>query len=59
MGELERQMVERTPPPPADLSAVKERLGRIGVWFMTTISEVRAEEELRGAAVIEELGYST
>ncbi|MFL6053028.1 MAG: TIGR03620 family F420-dependent LLM class oxidoreductase [Actinoallomurus sp.] len=59
MGELERQMAERTPSPPADLSAVKERLGRVGVWLMTAISEVRAEEELRGAAVIEELGYST
>jgi probable F420-dependent oxidoreductase len=52
-------MAERTPPPPSDLSAVKKRLGRIGVWFMTTVSEVPAEEEQRAAAVIEELGYPT
>jgi probable F420-dependent oxidoreductase len=51
-------MAERTPPPPSDLSAVKQRLGRVGVWFMTTNSEVPAEEERRAAAVIEELGYS-
>ncbi|HEY0541366.1 MAG TPA: TIGR03620 family F420-dependent LLM class oxidoreductase [Actinoallomurus sp.] len=52
-------MAERTPPHPSDLSAAKKRLGRIGVWFMTTVSEVPAEEEQRAAAVIEELGYPT
>jgi probable F420-dependent oxidoreductase len=52
-------MAERTPPPPSDLSAVKQRLGRVGVWFMTTVSEVPANEERRAAMVIEELGYST
>ncbi|MCW2947101.1 MAG: hypothetical protein JWR24_3818, partial [Actinoallomurus sp.] len=52
-------MTERTPPPPSDLSAVKQRLGRVGVWFMTTVSEVPANEERRAAMVIEELGYST
>jgi probable F420-dependent oxidoreductase len=52
-------MAERTPPPPSDLAAVKGRLGRVGVWFMTTVSDVRAEEEQRAAAVIEELGFST
>jgi probable F420-dependent oxidoreductase len=52
-------MTARTPPPPSDLAAVKKRLGRIGVWFMTTVSEIRAEEELRGVAAIEEMGYPT
>jgi probable F420-dependent oxidoreductase len=52
-------MAERRPPPPSDLSAVKKRLGRTGVWLLTTLSEVSAEEERRGAAAIEELGYPT
>lgn len=52
-------MAERTPPPPSDLSAVRRRLGRIGVWFLTTVAEIPAAEEVRGAAVIEESGYST
>jgi probable F420-dependent oxidoreductase len=52
-------MTDRRPPPPTDLSAVKKRLGRVGVWLLTTLSEVSAEEERRGAEAIERLGYPT
>ncbi|MGI5228154.1 TIGR03620 family F420-dependent LLM class oxidoreductase [Actinoallomurus sp. CA-142502] len=52
-------MAEGRPPSPSDLTAVRKRLGRIGVWFMTTVAEISAEEEQQGAATIEELGYST
>ena len=52
-------MAERRPSPPSDPALVKKRLGRIGVWFLRTVSEVRADEELRGAVAIEDFGYST
>jgi probable F420-dependent oxidoreductase len=51
-------MAQRTPPPPSDLGAVKHRLGRVGVWFMSA-SAVSAEVERPSAVAIEQFGYST
>ncbi|MGW7003068.1 TIGR03620 family F420-dependent LLM class oxidoreductase [Streptomyces sp. NPDC054933] len=51
-------MAERTTPPPVDLAALKQRLGRTGVW-LSSLSTVAADEERRAVAVIEELGYGT
>ncbi|MFF2324690.1 MULTISPECIES: TIGR03620 family F420-dependent LLM class oxidoreductase [unclassified Streptomyces] len=51
-------MAEGNPPTPAELPAFKQRLGRTGVW-LSSLSEVTAEEERRAVAVIEELGYGT
>lgn len=50
-------MAER-PSPPADLGAVKHRLGRVGVWLMSA-SEASAEVERPAAVAIEQFGYST
>ncbi|GAA1905810.1 TIGR03620 family F420-dependent LLM class oxidoreductase [Streptantibioticus ferralitis] len=51
-------MAERTTSPPVDLPALKQRLGRTGVW-LSSLSTVAADEERRAVAVIEELGYGT
>jgi probable F420-dependent oxidoreductase len=50
-------MAERTPPP-ADLEAVKHRLGKVGVWLMSA-SRAPAEDERRLVQAVEQLGYST
>ncbi|MET7764068.1 TIGR03620 family F420-dependent LLM class oxidoreductase [Streptomyces sp. NPDC005336] len=51
-------MAERTAPPPVDLPALKQRLGRTGVW-LSSLSTAAADEERRAVAAIEELGYGT
>jgi probable F420-dependent oxidoreductase len=51
-------MADRTAPPTVDLPALKQRLGRTGVW-LSSLSTVPAEEERRAVAAIEELGYGT
>jgi probable F420-dependent oxidoreductase len=49
-------MAERTPPPSVDLPALKNRLGRIGVWLVS-LATAPADQERRAVAAIEELGY--
>jgi hypothetical protein len=49
-------MAERTAPPPVDLPALKQRLGRTGVW-LSSLAAVSADQERRAVAAIEELGY--
>ncbi|MDH6125852.1 TIGR03620 family F420-dependent LLM class oxidoreductase [Kitasatospora sp. GP82] len=51
-------MAEPTALPPVDLPALKQRLGRTGVW-LASLSTVSADEERRAVATIEELGYGT
>ncbi|KJK55572.1 TIGR03620 family F420-dependent LLM class oxidoreductase [Saccharothrix sp. ST-888] len=51
-------MADRTAPPPVDLPALKQRLGRTGVW-LASLSTVSADEERRAVTAIEELGYGT
>jgi probable F420-dependent oxidoreductase len=50
-------MAEHTPPPQPDVSAVKHRLGPVGVWLMSA-SEVPVEVERPVVLAIEQLGYS-
>src|SRR5258707_13155914 len=48
-------MAERTAPPSVDLPALKQRLGRTGVWLVS-LAAVSADQERRAVAAIEELG---
>ncbi|MDN3352992.1 TIGR03620 family F420-dependent LLM class oxidoreductase [Actinomadura sp. DC4] len=50
-------MAQRTPPAPSDLAAVKHRLGRVGVWFISA-SAASAEVERPAVVAIEQFGYS-
>jgi probable F420-dependent oxidoreductase len=49
---------EGTAPPPVDLTLLKERLGRTGVW-LRSLGGTPAAKERQAAATIEELGYRT
>src|SRR5690349_4206601 len=51
-------MAESTPPAPSDLTAVKHRLGKVGVWSMAA-SMASAEAERRMVVAVEQLGYGT
>ncbi|MGK4579042.1 TIGR03620 family F420-dependent LLM class oxidoreductase [Kitasatospora sp. HPMI-4] len=51
-------MAERAASLPVDLPALKQRLGRTGVWIPPS-SAVTADEERRAVAEIEDLGYRT
>jgi probable F420-dependent oxidoreductase len=51
-------MAQGTAPPPIDQSALKGRLGRVGVW-LGSLAMVSAEEERLAVAAVEELGYGT
>jgi probable F420-dependent oxidoreductase len=51
-------MAASTPPPPADLGAVKHRLGRVGVWsFLASAAPAAVERQV--AVAIEQFGYGT